>query len=596
MNGDAWITVGVLVLALGLLIWDRLAPSAVVLSATVILLLADVITVEQALSGFSNPAPMTVAALYVLARAANKTGLLTPVTSRLLGSGRSRADLARLLIPTAGASAVLNNTPLVAMLTPDVVSWCQRRELSASRFLMPLSFAAILGGTVTVLGTSTNLVVSGLLQEAGEPPLGLFEVTPIGGPVAVIGVGLVVAFVWRLVPERRTAQQQAHDEVREFVIAMEVEPGGPLDGRRVADSELFDRSHVYLVQITRAGHTVSPVDREMVLEAGDRLTFVGQVPQVVGLYRLPGLSSTFHQQLETVASPEHGLYVAVIARTSPLAGRRLGEISFASRYQAAVLAIHRDGQRLTDDPRDVRLRPGDALLLLADDRFVANWRERRDFLVIAPLDGDPPHATSRAPVVAVITAAMVLGAAVGILTILEAALVAAGALVATRTLTANEVRDAIDFDVIILIAAAFGLGAALQTTGLAAAIARHFIAAFDPLGDVGILFGLLLAVSLLTEMVTNNAAAVVVFPVATTIAAQTAIDLRAIAIAIAVAASASFLTPIGYQTNTIVYGPGGYRFTDYLRAGVPLNLTVVATITAATLFTGTDLGVEIPTR
>ncbi|MBW3665746.1 MAG: SLC13 family permease [Actinobacteria bacterium] len=583
LGADAWITVAVLVVAFALLVWDRLAPSAVVLAATVFLLIVDVVDTDQALSGFANPAPITVAALYVLARAAQKTGLLSPLTSRILGEGRGRLDLVRLLVPTAAASSFLNNTPLVAMLTPDVVGWAERRGVSASRFLMPLSFAAILGGTVTVLGTSTNLVVSGLLVEAGHAPFGLFELTRVGGASAVAGLTVLVVVAWRLIPERRTATEQAAEEVREFVVFMEVESGGALDGRRVSETGLIERRHVFLVEVIRDGHTMSPVDLETVLQGGDRLTFAGQVGQIVELHRMRGLRSTEQNHLESVASPQHGLYVAVVGRSSPLAGHGLADVGFMARYQAAVLAIHRDGQRLTEEPRDVRVRAGDALLILADEAFPRNWAEARDFLVIAPLGGDPPSATAKAPVVAAITVGMIGVAAFGILPILEAALLAAGALVATRSLTANEVRDAIDFDVIILIAAAFGLGAAMQTTGLASALSEGLVSAFDVFGTVGVVFGLLVAVSLLTELVTNNAAAVVVFPIAASVSAQTGLDLRAIAIAIAVAASSSFLTPIGYQTNTIVYGPGGYRFTDYARAGIPLNLTVIGVVTAMTV-------------
>ncbi|HKJ56122.1 MAG TPA: SLC13 family permease [Nitriliruptoraceae bacterium] len=583
MTPDAWITVIVLVAAFGVLATDRMAPSAVVLTAAVVLLLTNVISTEQALAGFSNPAPITVAALYVLARAAEKTSLLTPLAARLLGAGRTRMDLFRLLGPTAAASSVLNNTPLVAMLTPDIVALSQRRNLSASRFLMPLSFAAILGGTITVLGTSTNLVVSGLLETAGGEPFGLFEITPVGLPAAVVGMVVLIVFAWRLVPDRATIQEQAVEDAREFAVTMDVEPGGPLDGMPVGETDLLGRRHVFLAQVVRDNHVFSPVDLDLVLAGGDRLVFAGEVREIAGLYRLPGLSSPVHRHLDSMAQPTHGLALAVVGRTSPLAGHTLADVGFLQRYQAVVMAIHRDGHRVTQDPRELRFRVGDTLLVVADDQFRANWSERRDFLLIAPLDADPPHMSRRAPFVAAITVAMVAMAALGLASIMEASLLAAGALVATRTLTANEVRDAIDFDVIILIASSFALGAAVEVTGLAALISDGVIGAFDGFGTAGVVFGLLLAVTLLTELVTNNAAVVVVFPIAMTVAASTGLDPRIIAMAIAVAASCSFLTPIGYQTNTIVYGPGGYRFFDYARVGLPLNLAVIGVVTAVVM-------------
>ena len=580
MTPDAWITVAVLVAAFAMLAMDRLAPSAIVLAAAVVLLLTNVITTEQALSGFSNPAPITVAALYVLARAAEKTSLLTPLAARLLGDGRTRVDLLRLLGPTAAASALLNNTPLVAMLTPDIVALSQRRNLSASRFLMPLSFAAILGGTITVLGTSTNLVVSGLLETAGGAQLGLFEITPIGLPAAIVGLFVLVVFAWRLVPDRATMQEQAVEDAREFVVTMDVEAGGPLDGQAVGDTDLLGRRNVFLAEVVRDNHVFSPVDLDLVLAGGDQLVFAGEVREVAGLYRLPGLSSPVHHHLDAVSQPTHGLHLAVVGRSSPLAGHTLADVGFLQRYQAVVMAIHRDGHRVTEPSREVRFRVGDTLLVVADDTFRANWSERRDFLLIAPLDADPPHMTARAPFVAAIAVAMVATAALGWVSILEASLVAAGALVATRTLTANEVRDAIDFDVIILIASSFALGAAVEVTGLAELLSDGVIGVFDGFGTAGVVFGLLMAVTLLTELVTNNAAVVVVFPIAMAVAAQTGLDARLVAMAIAVAASCSFLTPIGYQTNTIVYGPGGYRFFDYARVGLPLNLSVIAVVTA----------------
>ncbi len=580
MTGDAWLTVAVLAAALGLLVWDRLAPAAVILAATVTLLVTDVIGPAEAFAGFANPAPITVASLYILAHGAEKTGLLTPITSRLLGESGGRGSMARLLLPTSAASGFLNNTPLVAMMIPDVVDWAKRHDRSASRFLLPLSYATILGGAVTVLGTSTNLVVSGLLEEDGQAPLDMFEITRVGGPVAVVGLVVLLLVAVRLVPIRRTAQQQVEEEFREFVVGMYVVPGGPLDGRTVGESRLKDQYGVFIVEIDRDGSVLAPVGPDTVLEGDDEVVFVGRADHVVDLHRASGLHPAVGRHLDAVAGSHHTFYEAVIGRTSTMTGRTLAEVGFRGRYQAAVVAIHRDGQRIPERLDETRLRAGDTLLVLADDEFPRNWKERRDFLVIAHLGGTSPQATRQAPIVGIIALSMILVAALGLMSILEASLLAAGALVVTRVLTANEVRDAIDFDVIVLIGAAFGLGAAVETTGLADQLARGLIGTFDAFGRVGIVFGLLLATVLLTELITNNAAAVVVYPIAVAVAATAGMDPRTIAMAVAVTASCSFLTPIGYQTNTMVYGPGGYRFTDYARVGAPLTLTVLIVTTA----------------
>ena len=584
MSFEAWLTLAVVAVMFALLARELAPPWAIVLAATVTLLVTGVIDEAQAFSGFSNSAPLTVAALYVLARAADKTSLMSAVLGRLLGNRGStgRGTLTRLLLPTAGTSAFINNTPLVAMLIPEITAWCARRNISPSRLLLPLSYAAILGGTITVIGTSTNLVVSGLLEETGEEPLTLFEITPVGGVVALAGLALLIGLVPILLPERRGAERVLTEEMREFMVEMEVEPGGSLDGVSVENAELRHLEGVYLVEVDRDGQTIAPVAPTTRLESGDRLTFVGQADLVIDLHRISGLRSAEAKHLLAIDSPRHTFYEAVLGASSPLVGRALRDTDFRARYQAAVIAIHRAGERVKGKLGQVRLQAGDTLILLAGPDFRARWRDRRDFLVVARLGGEPPSAGRKAPVVGVTAAAMVLLAAFDVLPILQLALLAAGAMIATRVLTVSEARDSIDLDVIILIAAAFGVGAAIESTGLASTIADGLVSGLDPLGTVGIILGVVVATTLLTEVITNNAAAVVLFPIAIAVAAGADLDPRTMAIAIAVTASSSFLTPLGYQTNTMVYGPGGYRFTDYLRAGIPLNLAVVAVITLMT--------------
>ena len=583
MSADAWITAAVLLLTLSALALSRYPPAAIVLAATTTLLVLGVIDAGQAFSGFSNPAPLTVAALYVVARAAQRTGLLTPLTGRLLGEHRGRTALARLLVPTAGASAFLNNTPVVAMLIPDVLSWARRQHISASTLLLPLSYATILGGTVTVLGTSTTLVVSGLLEDRGLEPFGIFEVTVVGGPVAVIGLLTLVLVCSRLVPARPTAPERAEQSVQEYTVSMDVVPGGPVDGLTVATAGLRDLDGVYLVEIERGGETITPPNPDVVLNASDRLTFAGRVDEILDLQQTRGLRSSEQEHLIDLDSPRHTFFEAVVGRSSLLSGRTLKEVRFRSRYQAAVIGIQRDGQRVDAKLGDVRLRPTDTLLVLARPGFAQRWRSNTDFLVVAHVGGDAPGSSRKAPLVGLVAAGIVVSAASGLLPILEASLLGAGLLVALRVLTYGDARDAIDLDVIVLIAAAFGLGAAIESSGLADQLATGFTDVFASWGTTGLVLGIVLCTILLTEVVTNNAAAAVVLPIALSIAAEAGLDPRPVAIAVAISASASFLTPIGYQTNTMVYGPGGYRFVDYARTGWVLTVVVVATITTVTV-------------
>ena len=581
MTISAWLTLATLLAVLAVLATDRVSPSATLLVGVIFLLVTGVVTPGEAFSGFSNPAPITVAALYILAAAAEKTGVLQPVINWVLGRSQGRRRLlGRIVVPSMGASAFLNNTPIVAILSPQVSQWTERQGFSPSRFLMPLSFASILGGMLTLIGTSTNLVVSGLLEASGRQPLGMFELTPYSLPVALIGVVLIVALAPVVLPDRRGPLQQDVEELREFVVNMNVVAGGPLDGRTVKEAGLRRLTGLFLVEIGRNGETIAPASPSTLLKGGDRLTLVGRAEDVVELQRIRGLVSAERDQLDFFDDPDHTFFEAVIGEGSPLVGSTLREVGFRGRYQAAVVAIHRSGERVADKLGRVTLKVGDTLILLADSRFAGRWKERHDFLLVSPLGGAAPLMSRKAPLVALIGLGIVVTAATGVTSILNAALVGAVALVVFKVLTPIEARAAVDLEVIIVIAAALGLAAAIQASGLAAAVADLLLAVTGGLGPTAALLGVLLTTVVLTELVTNNAAAALLLPIALSTAEGVGADPRLFAIALAIVASASFLTPIGYQTNTMVYGPGGYRFSDYARLGAPLTITVLVVVTA----------------
>ena len=580
MTVEAWITLATLVGVLAVMATDRFSPSMTLLVGVIFLMVMGIVTPSQAFSGFSNPAPITVAALFILAAATEKTGALQPVIRWVLGQSRGRRrSLARVTITTLGASAFLNNTPIVAMLSPQVSQWTERQGYAPSRFLMPLSFASILGGMVTLIGTSTNLVVSGLLEAAGREPLGMFELTPYGLPVAFIGMVLILILAPILLPDRRGPLQQDVEELREFVVNMEVIRDGPLDGQTIEQAGLRRLTGLVLVELVRGGLPITPVSPRNTLRGGDRLTLVGKAEDVVELHKIRGLVSAERDQLDFFDDPDHTFFEAVIGEGSPLVGQTLREIGFRGVYQAAVVAIHRSGERVADKLGRVPLKLGDTLILLADSRFAIRWKGRRDFLLVARLGGSAPSMSRKAPVVGVIGLAIVLSAALGVTSILNASLLGVLALLGVRILTPEEARAAVNLEVIVVIAAAFGLAAAIQASGLATIIADGLVSGLGGLGATPALLGILLTTVVLTEVITNNAAAALVFPIALATAEGVGADPRLFAIALAIVASASFLTPIGYQTNTMVYGPGGYRFTDYARLGTPLTLTVVVAVT-----------------
>jgi di/tricarboxylate transporter len=481
-------------------------------------------------------------------------------------------------MPTTAVSAFLNNTPIVAMLIPQVEAWARAHNRSISNYLMPLSFAAVLGGAITLMGTATNIIASGLLEAIGEEPLGFFEITIVGLPIAVAGIVALVVLSPIVVPERRSARGNLEEEFREFIVDMIVEADGIIDGSTVTNAGLRHLEGVFLVGLERGGAVVAPVNPNTRLEAGDRLRFAGRARDIVDLQAMPGLASTERDQMLELDNGEVTYFEAVLGAGSPLIWRGVREARFRGQYQAAILAVHRAGHRIDAKIGDVELRVGDTLLLVADPGFKDRWGDRRDFLLISALRPAPPTTSPKAPLVALVVFGIVGLAASGVLPLVTAALLGVLVLVIIRAITPTEARHAVDLDVVVTIAAAFGLASSIVVSGLGASIAGWLFDVAAPSGQRAILAMIVLLTVVLKEIITNKAAVLLITPIAFSIAEATGGNPRAYAVAIAVAAALSFLTPIGYQTNTMVYGPGGYRYADYLRLGVPLTLIAITGI------------------
>ena len=436
--------------------------------------------------------------------------------------------------------------------------------------MIPLSYAAILGGTCTLIGTSTNLVVNGLLLEQGRTSLGLFDLAWIGVPTAIVGLALVMLSARWLLPTRGSVIGQLEDP-REYSIEMVVEPTGPLVAQTIEEAGLRHLGSVYLIEIDRAGELLTAVSPTEVLKGGDRLVFVGVVDSVVELQRIPGLLPATDQVFKLDGERSRRILVeAVVSDSFPLLGRSIREGRFRNRYDAAVIAVARGGRRLKRQLGDIVLRPGDTLLLEARPSFVEHQRNSRDFYLVSRVEDSSPFRFDRGAIALAILIAMVVTVAIGWLSMLNAALLAAGLMLFTRCLRGENARRSVDWGVLVTIAAAFGVGQALASSGLAqiAAEAMTVLAGSNVTLNLALLY---LETALFSAVITNNAAAVLMFPVALGMAQNLGADLLPFAITIAMAASASFATPIGYQTNLMVYGPGGYRFTDFLRIGVPLT-------------------------
>jgi di/tricarboxylate transporter len=431
---------------------------------------------------------------------------------------------------------------------------------------------------MTAIGTSTNLIGSGLMQAEGMPPMGMFEITLVGGGVALVGVVYLVLASDKVLPPRVPPLNTLESAAPEFVVEMQVIEGGALDGAQVEAGGLRSLQGVFLAEVRRGDEIIAPARPDTVLRGSDVLVFVGRADQALDLTNKPGLRSAEHKHAQAFHGAGHTYFDVVIGPSSPLVGSTLRDAEFRSTYQAAVLAIHRSGEAIRAKLGAVPLQTGDMLILLTDEGFHERWRDRPDFLLIARRGGLAPTSTVQAWIVGAVLLAIVLGNALGLFPILEATLVGALVLIASKVLTVREARRAVDFDVILLIAASFGLGTALEVTGLAEIVSAGIVGPFGAMGSGWALLGIVLATVALTEFITNNAALVLMFPIAMAAAATHGLEARAVALIVTIAASASFLTPIGYQTNTMVYGPGGYRFGDYIRLGFPLTILVVAVL------------------
>ncbi len=595
LGPDAWITVAVVVGLVGALMADLGRPDLVLLSGLSVLLVSGVVPPAEAFAGFSNPAVLTVGALYVVAEGVQQTSALSRL-DRVLFPDTTRLGpvLARFMVPTSVLSGLLNNTPIVAMLTPRLQEWADAQDIPASKLMIPLSYAAITGGMMTLVGTSTNLIVAGLMEAEGYDPLSLFDVTWVGVPAALVVIAYFVLGGHRLLPDRGTSAPAAERRLGQNMFEVTVTAPSPIVGQTVAEAGLRDLGDAYLTHVRR-GTEVLQGRPDRTLEQGDILAFNGSLAARERLLGRRGLTRTLPRLDGAHGAPARyetlPLYEAVIAESSNLVGTTLGEANFREQYQGVVLGIQRQDEPVTSPVGTTELQAGDLLIVEAPGDFEERWSSgsREEFYLVAPRDGRarqggaPEHddeetdRSGRAPIALGLTGTMVLAAATGLAPIVTAAFLAALLMILAGCIRPAEAQRALNVQVLVVIAAALGIGKAIETTGLATAAAQGVLAVAEPFGPVVVLVALYLLTNLLTEIITNNAAAVLMLPVAMAAASSLGAPPVAFGVLVAVAASASFLTPIGYQTNLMVMAPGGYRFSDYARVGWPVTLLVMGT-------------------
>ncbi len=552
-------------------------PDMVLWGGAVMVTLFGIISPAELLSGLSEPAVVTIGALFVISAAMRETGALDIIGRRFLGSARSeRALLARLLPQVPLFSAFLNNTAVVAMYMSLITDWCRKHHVSPSRLLLPLAMLSIAGGMCTLIGTSINLVVDSLMVEAGMPGLHMFEMAWIGVPAMLVTMAYVYFVAPRLLPDRKDLLEHFGEATREYLVEMRVEPNCPLVGKTVEEAGLRRLPGLFLIEIDRSSRIIAPVEPDQMILAGDRLTFAGVVSTIVDLERIHGLVPAGDENYETDAAKRRSRRYceAVISNTSPLVGKSVREANFRARYNAAVLAVHRGGERLKGRIGDIVLRAGDTLLLQTGPNFVAANRNNPDFYLVSSIEEARPVRHERAWIALSLLAVLVLllafGGRFGWNTAVVGLLVA-GMMIITRCISPGDARRSVNLTVLLTIAAAFALAKALENSGAAGLLGRWVVLATQSMGipaAMALLYGVTIAFNM---MVTSNATAALIFPVAMAVAAQLGADARPFAILVAHAAVASFASPVAYQVNVMIYGPGGYRFRDFLRVGLPLH-------------------------
>ena len=585
MTISAYIAIGVILLMIVALIKEIMRPGLILFSALVIFMVTDILTAEEALSGFSNKGMITVALLFLVSEGVKESGVLNRMVRLILPKKRKPIPrlLMQIMIPVSAISAFLNNTPVVIIFAPMVKKWADKLSLPSQKFLIPLSYATIFGGTCTLIGTSTNLLVHGMMLDRGMAGIGMFELAKVGLFIVVFGFLYMNLFSNRLLPGEKIPRFSFPNDTREYLFDLYLPKGSHLAGKEIEKRRLPGLSEFTVRTVIRDGKHIRISNSPFVLEPDDKLIVGGSSEDVGYLTQSTNvrLKALDHADTDFLKKSLRQVEV-VIAPRFPGIQQTLGEFDFFGHYNAVVMAVHRNGERITTNLDNLSLKVGDNLMLLTTEDFTRYWGESRVFYMATEIgEMDDSKDRRRRWIAMGLVFLMIAGATAGRYIPIEAknefdmfffAAVTVFLMALMKIFTPKKYTKPINWDVLITIACAIGISRALQNSGAADFIARSTINLSKGFGPLGVMAAIFIITNIFTEIITNNAAAAITFPIAYAAAIQLGVDPRPFFITICIAASASFSTPIGYQTNLIVQSIGNYKFSDYWKIGLPLNI------------------------